>query len=152
MKMRQKLLESLFIELEHLDPDFRKKVAKPMMAMGAYHLTSLQRMTVIFLFRSGPQPMNAIASFHGISKQQMTPIVEVLEKHGMVKRNVNPDNRREIIVSVTDKGIKLFKDIKEQALKAWMGKLDSFSDQEIEELIFHLHAINGFMKKLEEEK
>ena len=150
--MKKELLEGIFKELEHMDPDYRKKVARPLMALGPCRFTSLQRMTMVFLFRSGPQPMNVIAAFHGISKQQMTPLIEGLEKLQMVKRDVNPENRREVIVSVTEEGKKAFKNMKEAALKQWMGKLDRFSDDDAKDIIVHLHAINDFLKRLGEEK
>jgi len=150
--MKKELLEGIFKELEHMDPDYRKKVARPLLALGPCRFTSLQRMTMVFLFRSGPQPMNAIAAFHGISKQQMTPIIEGLENLKMVKREVNPSNRREVIVSVTPEGRQAIKDTKEAAMKQWMDKLDRFSEDEVKEIIVHLHAINGFLEKLEEEK
>jgi len=150
--MKKELLEGIFTELEHMDPDYRKKVARPLLALGPCRFTGLQRMTMIFLFRNGPQPMNVIAAFHGISKQQMTPLIEGLEKLQMVKREVNPQNRREVIVSVTTEGKKAFKDMKEAALKQWMSKLDRFSEDEVKEIIVHLHAINGFLKRLDEEK
>ena len=147
-EMREKLLETLFRELERMDPDFRKKVAKPLMSMDPYHFTSLQRMTLMFLKRSGPQPMNVIASFHGISKQQTTPIVESLEKQNMLVREINPNNRREIIVSITKKGEEFFKETKKRAIGEWMGRLDHFTDEEIEEIITHMHAINGFLERI----
>lgn len=150
--MKKELLEGIFKELEHMDPDYRKKVARPLLSLGPCRFTGLQRMTMVFLLRNGPQPMNAIAGFHGISKQQMTPLVEGLEKLGMVKREINPKNRREIIVSVTSEGKKAFKDMKEEAMKQWMSKLDRFSDDDIKEIIVHLHAINGFLKRLDEDK
>lgn len=150
--MKQELLEGIFAELEHLNPVYRKKVARPFLALGPCRLTGLQRMTMIFLFRNGPQPMNAIAAFHGISKQQMTPLIEGLEKLKMVKRAINPQNRREIIVSVTPEGEKAFQDMREAALKQWMDKLDRFSEDEVKEIIVHLHAINGFLKRLDDEK
>jgi DNA-binding MarR family transcriptional regulator len=147
---RQKLLESLFQEAEHLGPGYRKKITKPLMSCGTYHFSTLQRMTIMFLFRSGSAPMSAIAAFHGISKQQMTPIVEGLEKQGLVQRNINPDNRREVLVSITKRGDDLFKKMKEQAIQEWMGKLDTFSNEEIQEILGHLRAINGFLKRVDE--
>jgi len=139
----KELLEGIFTELEHMDPDYRKKWRGP---FSAWPL-SLHRSPKDdddFPFRNGPQPMNVIAAFHGISKQQMTPLIEGLEKLQMVKREVNPQNRREVIVSVTTEGKKAFKDMKEAALKQWMSKLDRFSEDEVKEIIVHLHAINGF--------
>ena len=150
--MKKELLEGIFQELEHMDPDYRKKVARPLLALGPCRFTGLQRMTMVFLFRSGPQPMNVIAAFHGISKQQMTPLIEGLEKLGMVKREINPENRREVIVSVTEEGKKAFREMKEAALKQWMNKLDRFSDDEMKEIIVHLHAINVFLKRLDNEQ
>jgi DNA-binding MarR family transcriptional regulator len=150
--MKKELLESIFKELEHMNPDYRKKVARPLLSLGPCRFTGLQRMTMVFLFRAGPQPMNAIATFHGISKQQMTPLVEGLEKQKMVRRAINPKNRREVIVSVTSEGKKAFGEMRKEAMKQWMDKLDCFSDDEIKEIIVHLHAINGFLKRLDEEK
>ncbi|MEA5061081.1 MAG: MarR family transcriptional regulator [Erysipelotrichaceae bacterium] len=149
--MREKLLESLLKELECMDPDFRRKVAKPLLSIDPFHFTSLQRMTLVFLRRSGPQPMNVIASFHGISKQQLTPIVESLEKQNMVIRETNPENRREVIVTITKKSEEFFRETKKRVIDEWMGKLDHFTDEEIEEIITHMHAINGFLRRINEE-
>jgi DNA-binding MarR family transcriptional regulator len=150
--MREKLLEALFIELEHLGPNYRKKVSKPILAMDSSRFSSLQWMTMMYLFRNGPSSMSTIAASHGISKQQMTPIVEGLEKQGLVQRRVNPKNRREVLVSATQKGESLFRSLKKEAIGMWMGKLDSFSDEEITELIGHVHAIVQFVAKIDNQK
>ena len=107
---------------------------------------------MVFLLRSGPQPMNVIAAFNGISKQQMTPLIEGLEKLKIVKREVNANNRREVIVSVTTEGRKAINDTKEATIKQWMDKLDRISEEEMKEIVVHLHAINGFLERLDEDE
>lgn len=66
-----------------------------------YGLNGNQMAAVGYLKQSGSMTMGELARKVDISKQQTTQLVNSLVEKGFVKRKVNKENRREIIVSAT---------------------------------------------------
>ena len=55
--------------------------------------------------REDPITMTKFADEMGITKQQLTKLVNDLEDKGYVQRVHNPENRRQVYISITDIGV-----------------------------------------------
>ncbi len=75
-------------------------------------------------------------SFHELSKQlnmtspTLTGIVDRLEKNGMVSRTPNPQDRRSILISLTQKGLEIVPKIRKAITEANQTFLNSLSNDE----------------------
>jgi DNA-binding MarR family transcriptional regulator len=56
------------------------------------------------LWEQDGQPFKDLAEANGCKRPTMTGIVDTLEKNGLVKRAPNPDDRRSLLVTLTQKG------------------------------------------------
>jgi DNA-binding MarR family transcriptional regulator len=56
------------------------------------------------LVRDGPQRLTELANSEGISQPGMTQLVTRLEREGLVRRTASSDDRRGVLVEVTDTG------------------------------------------------
>lgn len=82
-----------------------------------------------------PQPtMSFLAEEMGITKQQLTKLVNDLEAMGLVKRIHDERNRRQVYVTLTDDGRNEFKEIKQAMLECTVAGLKDFSEDELEQL------------------
>ena len=82
-----------------------------------------------------PQPtMSFLAEEMGITKQQLTKLVNDLEAMGMVKRIHDERNRRQVYVTLTDDGRNEFEEIKQAMLECTVAGLKDFSEDELEQL------------------
>ena len=82
-----------------------------------------------------PQPtMSFLAEEMGITKQQLTKLVNDLEAMGLVKRIHDERNRRQVYVTLTDDGRNEFEEIKQAMLECTVAGLKDFSEDELEQL------------------
>ena len=82
-----------------------------------------------------PQPtMSFLAEEMGITKQQLTKLVNDLEAMGLVKRIHDERNRRQVYVTLTDDGRNEFEEIKQAMLECTVAGLMDFSEDELEQL------------------
>lgn len=85
-------LSSLFIE------DYKKLVTDEFAEL------STKQQVILELLRVKNRTVNEIAHFLSITASAASQLISKLEKQEYVKREINPDNRREIIVQLGEKG------------------------------------------------
>ena len=78
--------------------------------------------------------MSFLADEMGITKQQLTKLVNDLEAMGLVKRIHDERNRRQVYVTLTDDGRNEFEEIKQAMLECTVAGLKDFSEDELEQL------------------
>ncbi|UCD41051.1 MAG: winged helix-turn-helix transcriptional regulator [Chloroflexota bacterium] len=67
-------------------------------------LTPPQYQTLRLLWERDSQPFKDLAAANGCTRPTMTGIVDTLEKNGLVTREPNPDDRRSLLVTLSEKG------------------------------------------------
>ncbi len=77
----------------------------------------------------------------------MTGIVDRLLERGMVRRERHPDDRRSVIVSLTDRGRSLLSEVKANARQQGHALLAAISPQERRQLRHILTRIVDLMEK-----
>ena len=75
--------------------------------------------------------MSFLADEMGITKQQLTKLVNDLEAMGLVKRIHDERNRRQVYVTLTDDGRNEFEEIKQAMLECTVAGLKDFSEDEL---------------------
>ena len=82
------------------------------LTMGAYHpyldpldITYPQYLVLLVLWEQDKQPVNDIAHKLFLETNTVTPLLQRMEKAGLVKRNKGTEDSRQRIVSLTKKGI-----------------------------------------------
>ena len=68
------------------------------------NLTPPQFQTLRLLWEQDGQPFKDLAEANGCTRPTMTGIVDTLEKNGLVSRQPNPEDRRSLLVTLTEKG------------------------------------------------
>ena len=71
------------------------------------NLTPPQFQTLRLLWEQDSQPFKDLAASNGCTRPTMTGIVDTLEKKDLVTRQSNPDDRRSLLVTLTEKGAAL---------------------------------------------
>jgi DNA-binding MarR family transcriptional regulator len=67
-------------------------------------LTPPQYQTLRLLWERDSQPFRDLAAANGCTRPTMTGIVDTLEKNGLVTRQPNPDDRRSLLVTLSERG------------------------------------------------
>lgn len=88
-------------------------------------LTSKQELT-LELSWSKTRTINELADYFSISSSAASQLISKLEQLGYVKREINPHNRREIIVDFAQKGHDYHKDIEKFSYILFKNTMPSF--------------------------
>jgi DNA-binding MarR family transcriptional regulator len=74
------------------------------LTISEVNLTPPQFQTLRLLWELDSQPLKDLADANGCTRPTMTGIVDTLEKKGLVTRQPNPEDRRSLLVALTEKG------------------------------------------------
>jgi len=85
--------------------------------------------------------MKDLASILGVVPRAITPQVDVLEGAGLVRRRTDPDNRRAILVDLTDYGTAVREALLEQRRLAAKDLFASLTDQQRAVMLELLEAL-----------
>lgn len=96
--------------------------------------------------------MSEISLMNGLEKSSFTRSVDYLEKYGFITRNSPENDRRKITLSLTNKGIKAAKIIKDDFDVYLESLISDFSEKEKKEFFESLTAISKYMNKILERK
>jgi DNA-binding MarR family transcriptional regulator len=72
--------------------------------LAAYGLSRARATVVWLVHRGGPQTQRALARAIGVTARNVTALVDGLEESGFVRRTAHPDDRRALLVQLTDQG------------------------------------------------
>jgi MarR family transcriptional regulator, 2-MHQ and catechol-resistance regulon repressor len=97
-------------------------------------LTQSQFGVLESLLHLGPLSQSEIGAKQLKSGGNITMVVDNLEKHGLVKREVHPDDRRVTMVRLTAAGEALIRDIFPRHVKAILEEVGVLTPEELKEL------------------
>ncbi len=80
------------------------KLAKAQEALFTDDLSMKQTLVIDFVHKHKKCTMGAIAHYMEISPSAVSQIVSRLEKENYLKRDINPNNRREVVVMLAENG------------------------------------------------
>lgn len=69
-----------------------------------FHLTPQQELIMFYVVRNEPVTASKIASFLDVSMSAVSHVVPKLEEQNMIVRQTNPDNKREALIRLGDRG------------------------------------------------
>lgn len=106
---------------------FRQQLAK-----GGLTVTPGQTGILYLLEKSDKMTMSELSSSLEMDNSAATRIVDRLERSGFVNRELNPDDRREFYVMITDAGLEEIKKTK-STVRSMNKKIEAeFSEEELE--------------------
>ena len=104
--------------------------ARLSMASSMQELTISQFGVLEALYHLGPQAQNILGEKILKSNSNMTTVIDNLEKRQLVQRERAKDDRRKIIVHLTDRGMNLIKDIFPKHVRAIEQQFSVLSSEE----------------------
>jgi|BioPla2DNA2_1021312.scaffolds.fasta_scaffold51478_1 DNA-binding MarR family transcriptional regulator len=90
--------------------------------------------------------MKELACRMMISKQQLTPLVSKLIDAGLVKRKTDENDRRVVLIEVTERGVQLHDELKTDIKRAFIKKISVLPEDQIDELEIALKKIQTILK------
>jgi DNA-binding MarR family transcriptional regulator len=98
-------------------------------------LTPAQERALRLITRSDEPPrMTELADRLGIVPRSLTTVIDALEEAGLVRREIDPRNRRAILLHLTDRGTAVRDDLREARRRAAEDLFSPLSAQDRETL------------------
>jgi DNA-binding MarR family transcriptional regulator len=143
--MVKKEMVSQIISLQHRI--FKAVAARGPMPWVGLNLTREQLRIVFLIYHHEKLSPGEAADALGVSKANVTGVINRLVVRGFVSRRENPDDRRSHILSLTEKGRNQVERLQELHTEKMAGVLGKMEDEAIEGL---LKGLTALLKALEE--
>ncbi|MDR2046627.1 MAG: MarR family transcriptional regulator [Clostridiales bacterium] len=145
----QKEKISIFIEdMITLAPVFKKNFLDCFGSGQERKISNHQFYCAVIIYKNEQISMSALARNLGISKQQLTRIVDELVSQDIAVRSVNPRNRRIIFARLSEEGKKRVAAFIETAKNRLTDIFSAFSEAEIDEAIKSLCVLCDLFNKI----
>jgi DNA-binding MarR family transcriptional regulator len=100
------------------------------------------------LHDEGAQRLSTLAQAFGLDPSTITRQVQALEGNGLVRREVDPTDRRAALLDLSEEGRRLLTETRERR-RAWLqAALDDWSPHDLDELGRLLEKFNGSIDRL----
>lgn len=95
-----------------------------------------------------PSPtMSELASDMDITKQQLTKLVNTLEEKGLVQREHDSKNRRQVYLAITPDGLCIIGQLKAAMLNCTISGFSGYTEEELAELDHCLKRLSILLEK-----
>ena len=95
------------------------------------NLTLGQLKSLFFIAFQGSTNLNKVATALGVTPPNVTGIVDRLVEQGLVSREENPENRRMLVLTVTEKGKNLLVKLRENNMNRMLNVLSKLGEDEL---------------------
>jgi DNA-binding MarR family transcriptional regulator len=95
----------------------------------------------------GPVSLNDLARAEQVRPPTMSRIVDALEKAGLARRRINPQDRRAVLIETTPKGAQILKQGRKRRVKYLAGYLRRLSAVEQKQIESAVQAIQKALRK-----
>ena len=121
----------------------QKCAAKDMVFVRRLHITPAEFNCLLQFFNHDGLNVKDLAQRLHITPGGVTRIVTSLEKKGILKREIAPNDRRGILVSLTEKGKEVVYQIKHASEELHGEILDKIEDEHREAIVFAVEQLIG---------
>mgnify|MGYP004615127211 FL=1 len=135
----KKYIETLY-NLFYASNRFYYKFAKQ------YGISDIALFTLNIIYNSKECIQNNLAEKLALPKQTVCSILDSFEKKGYVKREINPKDKRNRLISLTKKGIEFAKPIIEGLENLDINMLKCLSDEDIKNYVNYQKELIRFME------
>ncbi|MBW6410452.1 MarR family winged helix-turn-helix transcriptional regulator [Clostridium weizhouense] len=157
-KISDSLLTFLFLVRNNIfnTNDLIKNFPKPPKEvedyMNKFPMPPSHTKVILYLHKSNSCPISQIANNLGISKSNMTPIIDKLIEYGLVKRYCDKNDRRILRVELTEKALDIFEEFRNAAKTKLASRIEVLNDDDLYTLSDCISKLYNIMKKIEKNK
>jgi DNA-binding MarR family transcriptional regulator len=105
---------------------------------------------VLRILRDGPRRVTELAELEGVAQPTMTLLIKRLEERGWVTRDGTQEDRRVVMVALTDAGSAVHDAFRAQFLDAMRADLQELSDEQVAALCSATETLGSFVDVLQQ--
>lgn len=108
-------------------------------------LTNDQHYTLRYIHQTGPCTSSQLADVFQVNKSAITAIVNRMCQKGLIERDRDPNDRRLVYLSLTEKGKELYFETEQRIHKLVESLITQFEEKEIEQFIKTYEKLNTIL-------
>ena len=139
------LLHSLFLLKSLLNSEFGKKSDSEDLTMPEY---ALMRQ---FALEDDTTDLTSVREYLAVTKASVSQMLASLEKRGLLVRQIDPTNRRNLIVTLTSEGIERLRQKEFQVERRLRELLAELGETDARQFITLINKMNTVLSKKKEE-
>ena len=139
------LLHSLFLLKSSLNSEFGKKSDSEDLTMPEY---ALMRQ---FALEDDTTDLTSVREYLAVTKASVSQMLASLEKRGLLVRQIDPTNRRNLIVTLTSEGIERLRQKEFQVERRLRELLAELGETDALQFITLINKMNTVLSKKKEE-
>ena len=112
-----------------------------------FHSHGFSMLYALRAYRDHPVTMTKFAGEMGITKQQLTKLVNDLEEQNYVRRSHNRENRRQVYIEITDEGLAHLERMLGEIVHEIMRSLENFSPEDRQQIGAHSVALSEIFRR-----
>ncbi|QIW25166.1 MarR family transcriptional regulator [Sulfolobus sp. S-194] len=89
---------------------------------------SYTEVQVLYFLKNGEKNVTSLANFADVNKSTMVEVLDKLEKKGFIIRERDTQDRRVVIVKITDAGLKILEDVRGKYKELILSLLSKIKD------------------------
>jgi len=139
-----KKIKQIVNDINQYSYEMNAKLVKAQEDLFEDDLSTKQTMVLDFVHKNEKCMMGDIAQYMEISPSAVSQIVTRLEKENYLKRDINPNNRREVVVMMAERGKAYYhreEQINELIIEKIYSKMPVEDLEQLRSLILRLHQI-----------
>jgi len=140
--------ETIIAEVMDLPMRFRRVIKEE----GGHLMVSPHHWALKTLGVEGSMPMSTLAKRMDVTKQYVTAIVAQLVDEGLVERRQDPNDRRVVMVSLTENGREVLAERRRKVKEAFVRRLSKLSDEDREQFLHVVRELRSIISKMEDSK
>lgn len=94
------------------------------------------------LLAQGPRTLGELAELQSVSSPTMSNSVTAMAERGWVRRTRDTEDRRKVLIELTDEGCQVLQDIKQQVIAEGAKLCPALTDRECEQVMHGLELIH----------
>ena len=98
---------------------------------------------LLFMLTEGPHNLSELADKHNVALPTMSKTISTLSNHGFVRRSQSEEDRRRVVIELTDAGRALLAQITEKAVAHLATVLGELSSEERRKLVEGLSVLRA---------
>ena len=150
--MDETLLKNIILlsmERDALDNLIFEQTLQKKIAGNFKELSKNQPMVIKIIGMEGEVMPSTIGKYTRMEKSSLTRMVDDLENKGIVYRKTDPDDRRKVLVSLTEKGMAYFDYLNEITAEMADEILKFVDEKDVEDFVQSLETMVRILRKID---
>lgn len=111
-------------------------------------ITLSQSYTIVEIGRAGTMSANVLTEILGVDKSTVSKSIDKLVNNGILVRDTDPEDRRAVILSLSDKGQSVFAAVEKRATKYFAEVVAAIPEDKREQIIESLQYLGQALKNI----